>query len=444
MKIAAHITSTVATRVFQILIFLFTSIALARGLKPELRGELGILMLIPGTVVQISMFGLSSSQTFLTANHKKGEREGYIGTGIILHLMQGIASMVAFLAVYAANQMVWKDYELSLVLLACSMIPLQFLASGVLHTFVGLQRIHLWNLFSIGRSLLYLGGIGALWLTDTISVPSVVVVNLAIYAAEVVFGLPFLLKRPFPRITFNSSVLKQFYSFGMRSYANLVIITFFYRAGVYFLGHVDNPVQASYFVIGLAMCERLLLLPKAINSVLFPASARLKGEAGDTLTGRLIRLNIIVFIPMLVVAALAAPFFVPLLFGEEYAPMVPVVIIILPAVLFLGTENVTMAHLSGIGKPQLVTLPRALALAICAAGCLWLVPEMGAFGAGISMTAGSFALAAALAAVVARQMKKSVWEVFVPSRDDFRLVSDRLGKMWNEKIKKKIAGEKRP
>ena len=158
--------------------------------------------------------------------------------------------------------------------------------------------------------------------------------------------------------------------------------------------------NASYKVV-LA----LTMLPLAIGEAAFPIWARaLRGKAGGELPlGGVLRLVLLAALPCALVLFLAAPFGIRLVYGEAYAPAVPVLRIhaFTLALMFLNAP--LGMRLVASDRMRAINAVFALVVALNAAANLVLIPRYGIEGAAVATLISEAVSAALLVSLVRRR-----------------------------------------
>jgi O-antigen/teichoic acid export membrane protein len=149
-----------------------------------------------------------------------------------------------------------------------------------------------------------------------------------------------------------------------------------------------------------------------------PLLARISaGEVG--LAPRALRAGLSVIGLLTVLAAIATPLLLTVLFGSEFTDARdPSWILLAAGIPFAGTVILTQT-LNGVGRPGLPAIGQAVALMITVPGLLLLLPPMGAVGAAVvSLIAYTANLMVLLVATI-RTCDMSLSELLVPRRGDF-------------------------
>jgi O-antigen/teichoic acid export membrane protein len=223
-------------------------------------------------------------------------------------------------------------------------------------------------------------------------------------------------------------------SFGLKSYSTTVLSLIVYRADLFILSAVVGGAAVGHYAVALAVAELGMLLPRALNAVVFPrvasldrqASARDADEQLMVIT-KSIRHSLLQA-PLTALTLIIALLLVPLIYGSEFRPAIEPGLILIPGVLLLGIANVMSAVVSGKGRPEyalyawLIAAPAALALYAV------LIPELGTEGAALASSV-AYALNAILGVYfLQRTMPLPSVVELLPHREelsDYRRVASR-------------------
>lgn len=174
-----------------------------------------------------------------------------------------------------------------------------------------------------------------------------------------------------------------------------------YGMGVWFgslagvlLARVDQlllvPLSGAYelglYAVAVVVAEIPLLLNNTVREVMFASDAKGRDDARLTYAARMSGL-----ICLLVAAAIGVTmwWWLPLLFGTDFAPALTVTLILLLAVVVGPPGSVAGAGLAARGLPALRSWSLLVALVVNVVLVLVLVPVLGATGAALATLAGN-------------------------------------------------------
>jgi len=200
-----------------------------------------------------------------------------------------------------------------------------------------------------------------------------------------------------PGFGFSMKYFKELFSFGISIVGNNILIFFTRRSDDFLIGYYLGPVMLGYYTIGYRLLLVIIrLVTGIINSVAFPTFSRLQDnqERMRSAFYQVTQYTSLLAIPAFIGLAVLAPEIVPVFFGEQWIPSVPVMQIlaligILQSVLFFNGSVMKAS-----GKPNWF-LGIMLLTAICS-----VIGFLIAVQWGIYAVAASFVIAGYLVAPV--------------------------------------------
>jgi O-antigen/teichoic acid export membrane protein len=170
-----------------------------------------------------------------------------------------------------------------------------------------------------------------------------------------------------------------------------------YRIELFLLEYYDGVAEVGVYSIAMQAAEALWLIPAAIATAITgpvvheaerEASRRVRGAAGRAAlyaTGAA------------AVVGLAAPFLIPLLFGDAFEGAARPLLFLLPGVVLYGTVTVLVVYISvRRGRPRLALTVSVASMVVTTAAAVPLIAEFGKTGAAAASSLG-YAVGAALA-----------------------------------------------
>ena len=162
-----------------------------------------------------------------------------------------------------------------------------------------------------------------------------------------------------------------------------------YRVELFILERIEGLADVGVYSIAMQAAEALWLIPAAIATAV-TAPAVHESEAGARrLIARAGLRGLLYTAAAGVVVGLAAPFLIPLLFGEDFADAAAPLALLLPGVVVYGPVMVLVVYLSvRRGRPRLSLAVSVLAMIVTTAAAVALIPHYGAEGAALASTFG--------------------------------------------------------
>ncbi|GHE04530.1 hypothetical protein U879_03510 [Defluviimonas sp. 20V17] len=378
------------------------SVITARALGPEDRGLYFLVVSYAQIAAQIGNVGLHSSNTYLVAAHP--ERVRYILANTL------IVSVI--LGPLAAWPTVWwfgsdiAPAAQSSIALAFVLAPLIILFLLVSNIAVAIGRVGLYNLLIIFSGTLALGsaGVAAALGADTTEFLWAAAAGFTISSVTGILALMpdcgWSLRPSFA--LFRSGV-----TYSMRAYFATLAGFLMTRIGILILQSRADMAVVGQFSIAQQIAEGLGLLPSTVGLLLMPSLMRLpsrKDRAAETWRiGLKLAAAITVFLVML---AAVIPVALPLVFGRDYAPAVPLVLAFLPSIFLLSIVIVVSQFLSSEGFPLAQVGIWIAATVLHTALSIALIPHFGAIAIPISFTISMLLILIGLSALAVQMTRK--------------------------------------
>ncbi len=217
--------------------------------------------------------------------------------------------------------------------------------------------------------------------------------------------------------------------FGLQAWGSEVLQNLNYRLDLLILNAFAVRADVGVYSVALTVTGFAWILPSALQTVLFPRTARLEREGETRGAGRSevelaasrgTRQSVLLLLPTAVVLAVVLVVVVPLLYGPKFDRTVALGLILIPGTLALGMARVLVAVTSGRGHPIYSLYGRLIDMPVTAVLYLLLIPAYGATGAAIGSTI-SYALTGVISLLFfLRVVRLPLRELFVPTREDVR------------------------
>lgn len=144
--------------------------------------------------------------------------------------------------------------------------------------------------------------------------------------------------------------------------------------------------ELGIYVVATNVSAVALLFNTAVSQVMFAVES---GEQSAARVGHAARVTTLVTAAVGGCLAAAAPWLVPIVFGAEFLPAVPVIGVLVLSYALAIPGSVAGAALSARGRPGLRSVAMAIAAVFYVAAMVVLVPTWGALGAAFAMFFGT-------------------------------------------------------
>lgn len=341
-----------------------TGILAARLLGPEDRGVLAILLFWPGLIAGIGFLSLGEATVF-RRNANALDSRRFTATVAALGLLMAVPIVFAgvLLLPWLLGDERAADVPTATVYLAV-FVPLNFLALALLGLDHADRRFTRYNLFRLGPSWIYLIAILGLWAAGHVSATSLLWASwlgTAVTAAARAWAFRHdLIALPSWREA--SGLLRQ----GALFHGATVIAALSAQVDRLVVMRFFDDAAVGYYVVALTVATAGLgLVTNSVHTVLFPS---LSAEADRAQAIAKLRTGLrrsSLFLLLGTAAALAAvPFFLPLLFGHDFADAVPVAMVLVAAYAPLALRQIIVRCIRAFGDARSGSVAEAAALAV--------------------------------------------------------------------------------
>ena len=422
MSLARNIVTTFAARVALLGLAFVSSIMLARLLGPEGRGTLALVFLLPELANTLGRLGFDHANAVFAGLDPTGRR-ALVWQSVAIAGVAGGAMAIAgagYVALGAPGFPALVRAPLPLYLLALSLVPLGLVNEYWKAIVRGMNCIFILSLLEVATAVVALVLLGVLVGGLGLGVWGAVCVNSAIVAGTLVVLVPLLRGAgPWGKPSVDRSLAIQTAAFALPAYGGTVLAYLNYRIDEFFIAAWLAPVQLGFYVMAVAMAERLWTLPGAVATALLPhlISSR---DRDPALSGFIARHTAIWTGAAACLIFVFADPLIRLLYSPAFADVAAPLRWRLPGVVTLGVGKVVIAELLARKKVRQTAYASGIAAVVNIAGNVILVPHMGISGAALASTISYSLLSAILIRYYLRETGVS-WTVLVPSRDDLAL-----------------------
>ncbi|MBJ7336718.1 oligosaccharide flippase family protein [Mycolicibacterium sp.] len=382
---ASNIAITTVANAVLPLSALVTAPFLAYGLGVDGRGELAAAIAPLTLAITIAPMGFPDAATYFVArSHRLRLRLRAFSVLSIVMVGLVITAVILLLApVLAAG-----DQHLAGLIRVGSLILVPALIVGFIR---GVAAGHqAWKLIALDRALsgsARLIGIVVLFTIGALDPMSATVVMASSYALG---GLAYsgLRRQVLTELNEDAADVR------MDEFLRYAGFVWFGALSGFLLTRVDQLLmtplsdvrQLGYYAVAANLAETILIFNSAVRDVTFATEAG--GRDSERLT-QLARISTLFTMAAGTVIAATSPLVVPLLFGRDFSPAIPLVLILVAAIVIGNPGSVAGSGLAARGRPGLRSATLALACVANIVLLVLLLPSLGAIGAAIATLAGS-------------------------------------------------------
>jgi O-antigen/teichoic acid export membrane protein len=397
--------------------FFVAVLILARALGPTGRGTIAFITVTALVAARLAGLGIGEATAVFVA--RRPEARGALLTNVVAFMLGGgvLAAALACGALVALGDDRPAGLGAAELAIIAAATLVSALSEGGYCFLLGCGRLRPVALITATASWVYPVFLVALWGTAGLTVRRAA---LAWAAAEALRALAYLgqsfrglaLSRP------NSSLLVEAVRFGSRAWVGSLARFLNFRTDQLLLGFLASEAALGVYAVAVNASEMLLYLPAATATALLPVAARTDPELRAEQALRAFRGAALVTAGAALVAALAGPILLPVVFGTEFEASVTPFLWLLPGALGFAAIAVFSNALVAASSPGFSSIGPLVALVLGVVLDIALIPRYGASGAAAASSA-AFLAGGWAALIVFRRRSPFAWRALLqPRRGD--------------------------
>lgn len=374
---------TFSTKIFLILLGLFSSALISRILGPEGRGLLAAATTVGLIGVQFGNFGLHASNTYFVAKDRK-----------LLSVLVSNTLVVCFLLSSLVIYFIWLIFQHwpflapvkgTLLNLSLIYVPLGLAYLLFQNLLIGIQEIHTFNKIERLTSLFGIPLVLVLVLINQANPENIYTIGLG----TTVIALYWSFTKVYDFIDGLSppslSIFKNTLFYGFKAYLAAFFAFMVIRCDTLMIQYMLGAEQLGFYSVSVALADKINVLPVAVGTILFPKLSEIQTikEKVLLLKKTIPNITLLLILSAIIAGLLAKPFIV-IFYGDDFSPAVLPFIILLPGLLFLGINTLFMNFFASIGMPMITVYSPAIASLVNILANILLIPWLGIIGASVS------------------------------------------------------------
>jgi O-antigen/teichoic acid export membrane protein len=229
------------------------------------------------------------------------------------------------------------------------------------------------------------------------------------------------------RFGFDPVVARKLSRLGFVYGLSIFAITLNYRLNIVMLQQLSDLKQVGLYTLGTTFAELIWQIPAALTAIVFSRSAT--AEKDVEFTGKVLVLARIALAAGTLVAiglAIAGPYFIPFLYGQQFAPSAIVLTTMLPGIVAFIIFKIFNVDLAGKGKPWAAMAVVAPCFLLNILAGFLLIPSYGAIGAAMAASISYCAAAIGFVVLYSRVLKVPLADIVLFRRSDFELLAAKV------------------
>ena len=436
----AHTAFNLVAQLFTLIVGVFVSAVLARSLGAELRGMLGMILLLPMTLMAIFASGFTATVTYSVASKKWNDAEIVPSILGIATILTGVILSVACSILFFRDRL-FPGVSYSLLLGAIFLIPVSVLVGAFQCLLSGKQafREKMQLAFVVGTIRI------CVFVSLVIAFPGDLAAGLLAYVLAEFFGLLVLYRKCLqvcelatlwqrPRVDFSE--LRESLTYGWYSQLANLAGYLNYKVDQFIVFWMLGEFALGIYIIAVILAEKLWIFVSNVSAVLFSITAQ-EHRSGNTHTAAARVASVIFWFNLFIAVLLAfvAKPFIELVYTSEFSGSAVVVLYLLPGIVTLGFGKVLANYIAGIGHPGLNATASGVGVVVNITSNLVLIPRYGLIGAAVS-TSISYTVIAAISFCSFLWLTKLRWiDAFVPRIKDLQSIGGYSARLSKSLIK---------
>ncbi|MFC4701982.1 oligosaccharide flippase family protein [Glaciecola siphonariae] len=413
-----NIFSVFSTRIFVLSIGLISAVLIARGLGAEGRGIYAALLVYPALLVTLTEGGMRQAAIFYIGKKKASDAE-IIGTLLSYTILAG---SIGYLMVYWLQRTFGPDAFTNIMMLAAAAIlPATLAVNAIKGVFLGKERIKQFNKAHWVQKILFVAAIALLYVSNTLTVSTVMFATVGAAIFNLVQALYFLKKHETLSFTFSAKTFFPMFRLGVVYALAFFFITANYRIDLLIMSWMAEPDEVGRYAIAVQLGELLWQLPGAVLLVIMSKTANSIDNSIVLTVAKTTRLTLLITAFSALPFAFACYFLIGPVFGEEFASSFFIILYLLPGLVLAAVFKTINSYFSGQGQPLVTVYLMGTIACLNIILNILLIPVYGGTGAAISTTI-SYAIAALGCCILMSYREGvSVRSLIIPYTSDFKI-----------------------
>src|SRR5258705_5398998 len=273
-RFATQVAWTLVARILMTINSVAAGIIVARWLGAEILGQLAVINVAVGTIVQLSSAGLPSANTYFIAQDRRRLASAAINSLLFALIVGGI---LAFgLTILASWRPSWFGFiPPRLIAIAAVSIPFQLITLIGLNIFLAVGRVERFNLLDLaGQSFVLINAIVALvvlktglWTLVSLNTAANIFIGVLIAALVGAYGAKLKDRLGWrPDFRLFGRVMR----YGIKFHISILAGALIFRADLLVVNHFRGAAEAGVYSVASQVAMMFIVLPCVIVTLLFP------------------------------------------------------------------------------------------------------------------------------------------------------------------------------
>ncbi len=418
MKSLKDALGLLGTRMVSSAMAVISGVILARWLGPHDRGVLALVLLLPATVVTLVKFGAAQANVY-TINRHKASVDSVASNALLLAIFWGFSSsaLVWIFRDRLTGQILPDVPDWALVF-ALMRVPLLLTDNYLFSILQATGKFTTYNVRLLLSEGLRLVSVAIALVVFDLGLTATLVIYTAVWFINVLWLFAAMRSTIHFRLALDWPLLRETYSFGIRSYVQILTQHFLLRISFYMVSAFLGAAHVAFYTIALRFTELVLEVPQAIGLVLYPRLASLPEDEVHHLTAQTCRRTLMISVPAALVLAFLGPYVIVVWYGEKFAPAAAPLPWTAVAVAMMSIYVIITRDFTSRAEQGINTFSGVIALVVNATFNYVLIPRYGIVGAAVATAVSYAAGCVTLVWFFLRESGFPLTQILIPRRED--------------------------
>ncbi|MEI7499575.1 MAG: polysaccharide biosynthesis C-terminal domain-containing protein [Bacteroidota bacterium] len=400
------------------------SVILSRMLGAAGFGLYSAIIVVPVMVIGFTQLGIRRSAIYHIGNKLLPEDHIVSALVILLLWTSALSIIICGLVYFFSESQPFDPLIIVLVLLTIPLLLTNVFAGGVFLGKEDIKRAAVLNagptIMTLLLTILFVWGLKMSVLGAFISIA---LANFIMFFFT--FRMVIVEFRYNITWKYHEGIMKSMVKLGIVNAIAIFIMQLNYRLDILMLKKLSTLEEVGFYSLAMQIAEQLWHIPFAIESIVLSRSANTRDDQFVHRTvASIFRVSLLIGLVAGLLIFFAAPYLIPMIFGQEFIQSVPMIQVVLPGILILVGFRILNSRLTGMGKPQIAIYTFMPALVINFILNLFLIPRFGGIGAAWSTNVSYAVGSLTFLFVYSKMVKTPIREIFRYRKSDFYFFRD--------------------
>lgn len=365
-----------------------SGIITARALGPVGRGTLSAVIMWPQFLAYALSFGLPVASVYWVKRRPE-TASALTGAAIVLSIAAGLLACIVGVCVIPYSLHKYTSEQIHFAQIAVILCPVTLCAVTLGAQVQSAGKFTIYNLFRFLTPLSVVIVLGIEKLTGTLTATTAAIAYLLSGLPATVWIATWVWRHFSPTFRGMWAPAKTLLSYGLRAWGTDLLATVANQVDRVLVLGMLRPEAMGLYVVAQSAAGALAILPNAVSPVTLPKSAGLDNTEIRNITGKALRMTLLVMVLASLPLFLCGGLLLKLVYGAKYLDAALVLPFLVVESILDGLTAVLAQAFLAAGIPGTITFVQGLGLLTAIPLLYWLIPRYGLRGAGAALMMGT-------------------------------------------------------